>query len=448
MQRSQRIFYLLFVVFLATQFTMKANADTKVPATIATQQNLKYWLLTDNFLPIISVKMIFENAGSAYDPKGKYGVANMVSEMLTEGAAGIKAEEYVRQLEEMASSINFSVDEDNFYVELTSLAGNFEKTVELLSLAMMRADFNADAMARVKKSILTEIIKQNEDPGNIALRAFRESYFKNHPYSRDVLGLPQDIKNLKQADLKKYIIDNFTKTNVVIGVSGAIEAVDASRTLDKYLGGLKLNGQPQKPLENFEPNFTNDKIVTINHDVPQSVIIFGFPSPYRTDADFYPAYLLNHIFGGGEFESHLMQELREKRGLVYSAYSTIQNYKHAGIFMGQIATKNETKNESIAIIKDEITKIANKSDKNNWQPADDAEIQKAKDYLIGSFPLRMTRNSNLASFLTAMQYDNLGIDFLQKRNSYVANVTSQQLQETAKKYLNTQKTLFVVVGKE
>jgi zinc protease len=159
--------------------------------------------------------------------------------------------------------------------------------------------------------------------------------------------------------------------------------------------------------------------------MPQSVVTFGQPGPKRKDEDFIPSYILNYIIGGGGFASTLMTEVREKRGLAYSVYTYLYPLQHTGIMLGGVATKNEAVKESIDVIKGELTRIAA-----NGPSAE--ELDNAKRYLTGSYALRFDSSPKIADILLWLQLEDLGIDYIDKRNSMIDAVTMDDIKRVAK----------------
>jgi len=174
--------------------------------------------------------------------------------------------------------------------------------------------------------------------------------------------------------------------------------------------------------------------------VPQSVAVFGLPGLKRHDPDFVTAYVMNHILGGGGFSSKLMEEVREKRGLAYSVYSYLQPFDHAAILAGQVATKNDALAKSLEVIRSEIRQMAEKGPTQQ-------ELDDAKSYLTGSYPLRFDTNSKIASQLLAIQLEDLGIDYVNRRNAQIEAVTLDDVKRVAKRLLDPNRLIVAIAGK-
>lgn len=433
----KKIAVTLFV--LITLFSGLSQARNNVKEVVSAK-GIKFWQIEDNYLPIVSLKIIFAKSGSAYDPESKSGLANMTADLLVEGADGISGIEFMKRLEGLASNVSFAVDEDVFSISLTCLKQNLDESLRLLSLAVNSADFTPDAVERVRKTILTSIMRQEESPEGKAQKIFKENFFAGHPYSRQVEGSAVDVSSIEKKDLLSFTKKHFVRQNMFIGVAGSVHSQEMSGLLDKYFSTLSKDSDKIMDIPEFVPSNNLGRVIKIEQDVPQSVIIFGFAGPKRQDTDFYNTYVMNYLFGGGGFESRLMQEVREKSGLAYTIYTSPQTYAKAGLISGYVATKNKSVEDTLRIIRDEIVKIHTSGITNN-------ELVDSQDYLIGSFPLRMTKNASLAAFISSMQYENLGIDFLEKRNSYIKAVDVVGANAAAAKYFDPNKMLVVIAGK-
>lgn len=434
----RRFISVLLLLAAVTGAFSSAQATIPEVQEVITPKKLTAWVIEDHYLPIISLRITFENAGFAYDPADKAGVAFMVASMLDEGAGNLSSLDYKKQIEALATTLSFSVDEDRFYISLQTLTQHLPEALSLLRTVLTEATFDDKALDRIRGQILVLLTKQQEDPQYIAAQKFKEIMFGNHPYSKTKYGHKETINALTRDDLVAFVMQHFTQENLSVSVAGDVSGKTLSALLDDTFSSLP---QTQHPVPAIEAPILNSRadIVYIDYPIPQSVILFGTPGLLRNDPDFYPAYIMNHILGGGGFESRLTNEVREKNGLAYSIYSYLDTLKHAGLLAGYVGTANENTEQAIRLIKEQIVRIKEHG-------VTEAELRDAKDYLLYSFPLKMTKNANLTSFMSGMQQDELGIDFLQKRNDYVQNVSIDEVDKAAYELLDVNKMLFVVVG--
>jgi zinc protease len=237
--------------------------------------------------------------------------------------------------------------------------------------------------------------------------------------------------------MRAFVQRRFARDNALIGVVGDIDAKELGALLDKTFAALPAKATPWEVPE-AKPALDNRTRV-VRKSVPQSALVFAGPGLKRDDPDFYVAYVMNHILGGGGFTSRLYQEVREKRGLAYSAGSSLVSLAHAALAQGGAGTANARVDETLAVVRAEWKRMAESG-------ITQAELDDAKTYLTGSFPLRFSSTGNIASMLVAMQIDRLGIDFLSHRNGYIEAVTRDDVNRLAKKLLDENRLIIVVVG--
>lgn len=181
------------------------------------------------------------------------------------------------------------------------------------------------------------------------------------------------------------------------------------------------------------------KVIVERRSIPQTVVVFGEGGIKRQDPDWYAAYVMNYILGGGGFSSRLMEEVRVKRGLAYSVYSYLQPFDYVGLIVGGVATENERVAQSLDLIRAEWRRMRDEG------PSAE-ELDNAKTYLTGSFPLQLSSTGAIAGILVAMQLDDLGIDYLDRRNAYIEAVTLEDVKRVAGRLLDPERLTAVVVG--
>jgi zinc protease len=227
------------------------------------------------------------------------------------------------------------------------------------------------------------------------------------------------------------------RQNLKIAVVGDIDAETLMPLLDRVFGAL-----PEKPdlapVDNVSPQGLGRRI-DVSLDVPQTVVDFGGPGIARQDPDFMAAYIVNHILGGGSISSRLYQEVREKRGLVYSVSDNLVWLDHAALFIGGTATRTARTGETLDLIQKEIHRLA-------AEGPTQAELTEAKNYLNSSFVLNLDTSGKIAAFLVQLQLDRLGADYFQRRPAMIDAVTLDDARRVAKRLLDDG-LLVTVVGK-
>jgi len=403
---------------------------------VKSSAGVKAWLVEDHTNPIITVDFSFRG-GAALDPVGKEGLANLVSATLDEGAGDLKSQVFQKKLEDLAISLSFRFGLDSFSGSLLTLKKNQKTAFELLSLALTKPRFDAEPVERIRSQIIAGIRQKSENPQQIASQVLFAKLFPKHPYGRPSDGTEDTINVIKIADLKVFIEQRLARNNLVISIVGDITETDLKILLDKTFGALPANAS-LKAIAEVTPNAIK-KTIVIQKVIPQSIITFAQPGIKRDHPDFFPAYVMNYILGGGGFSSRLYEEVREKRGLAYSAYSYLAPFDHAGLIIGGAGTENARTGQTVKVLRDEWAKM-------NKLGIKKQELDDAKTYLTGSYPLRFSSSGRIARILTSIQKENLGLDYIKKRNSLIKAVTLEAVNRVATKLLNPNKITMVIVG--
>ena len=421
---------LAFLLVLVTA----APAYAVTVERVVSPGGIEAWLVQDHSNPIISLSMAMRGGASV---EAKPGLANMVSGLLDEGAGPYDSQTFQGKLEDLAIQLSFDAGKDNFHGSLKTLSDNRNTAFELFRLAMTEPRFDKEPVERVRNQILTILARELQSPEAVASRAWYRLVFPNHPYGTAVRGEPASVKAITVADLRSYAKTWLSREGMVIAVVGDITPEQLKPLLDRTFGAL-----PARHPAITVPDTTAQaagRIEVIARDIPQSVAVFGSAGIKRDDPDWYAAYVMNYVLGGGGFSSWLTEEVREKRGLAYSVYSYLVPMDYAGLISGGVATQNARTAESVRLIKEQFARMAENG-------LSEKELADAKTYLTGSFALQLDSTSSIAGLLVAVQLDDLGIDYLDKRNSYIEAVTREQVKAVAQRLLDPAKLTFVVVG--
>ena len=393
------------------------------------------YLVSEPSIPFLSMAFQFRGGASA-DPDGKEGLAYMAAGLLDEGAGPYDSQAFRAELEDNAIRLSFDADRDAFSGSLKTLTETREHAFELLRLALTEASFDDEPVERIRQQIITDLTRRLSDPDYLSARRWFEVAFDGHAYSKPTRGEIETIGAITKDDLEAFVARRIARNNLTIGVAGDITAEDLGPLLDEVFAAL-----PAEPtgvdLEPSEP-MGHGETEVIELDIPQSVVTFGHAGIGRNDPDYYAAYVANYILGGGGFSSWLTEEVREKRGLAYSVYSYLYDTDLAPLWMGGVATRNDQVVESIRLIKEQVARMAGGG-------VSESDLTDAKTYLTGSFPLRLTSNDQIARTLVGMQIYDLGIDYLDQRNSYIEAVTIADIERAAAR-LFANDMLVTIVG--
>ena len=403
---------------------------------VTSKKGIEAWLVEDHSRPILSIQLAFEG-GSAQDPSDKPGVATFVSGMLDEGAGDLDSEAFQNRLEDLAAKMKAQASQDHIAVSFQSLTQNREESLKLLRLALTSAHFDPKDADRIREQLIANLRVEEKDPNKAAAIEWYKLAFGSHPYGRPSNGTIDSVTAITPADLRDYVKKIFARDNLKVAVVGDIDAERLAEALDSLFGDLPAKSDRKPVPEVSWPGGPKQHIVQMPN--PQSVVQFGFEGLKRKDPDFIPAYILNYAIGGGGFASKLMQEVREKRGLAYSVYTYLHPLDHAGIFAGGVATENKSVGQSLELIKAELERAAENG-------LTGEELRKAKDFLIGSFALRFDTSAKIAAQLLAIQLDDLGIDYIDRRNAEIEAVTVADIERVAKRLMLPKSLIVTVAG--
>jgi zinc protease len=428
------LFAFLLVAALLIPFS-KAQAmkiqEVKSPGGITA------WLVEEHSVPLIALRYAFDG-GNAQDPDGKEGLANFLASMMDEGAGDLNAKQFQERMEEIAMRMGFDDARDAFYGSFETLTENRDKAVALLALALNKPRFDTDAVDRIRGQLVAGLIHAARDPDRVASETWSATAFAGLPYGRPANGTQESIKKITREDLAALRTRMFAKDTLSVVVVGDIDAKTLAGMLDQIFGGLPAKAK-LTPVAPVTPKAT-EKLKVVEMAVPQSVARFGLPAMPRKDKDFLPAFVLNQIVGGGVMSSRLWEEVREKRGLAYSVYTSVQPFKHTSVFAGGVATKNEEIGQSLELINAELKRIA-------ADGPTELELANAKSYLTGSFALRFDTNAKIANQLLWVMQEELGRDYVDRRNSEIEAVTLEQVKAVAKRLFEGQELITTIVGK-
>ncbi|MDK3016774.1 M16 family metallopeptidase [Pseudodonghicola flavimaris] len=426
----KRLISALFLILLA----LPAAAAVKIQE-ITSPGGITAWLVEDHSIPFTALDIRFRG-GTSLDAPGKRGATNLMTGLLEEGAGDLDAQAYARRLESLAASFGFSSDADTIKVSAEMLSENRDEAVALLRDTLLHPRFDPTAIERVRAQVLSGLRSDAKDPNEIAGAAFRKMAYGDHPYGSDGKGTINSIGDLTRDDLVTAHQGALARDRMYVAAVGDITPEALGQMLDTLLGDLPETGTPLPP--KADVTITGGTTV-IPFDTPQSVALFGQRGMDRDDPDFFAAYVLNTILGGGSFESRLMTEVREKRGLTYGVYSYLVPRDLAAVYMGSVASGNDRIAKAIQVIHDEWVRM-------QTEGVTEKELQDAKTYLTGAYPLRFDGNSRIAAIMVGMQMDGRPIDYIATRNDKINAVTQDDVNRVAAKLLDPDQLHFVVVG--
>lgn len=436
LRTSSRHFALLVIVVLALALRpVPSQAMAKIQHLV-TPGGIEAWFVQDATVPLVAMQYAFVG-GADQDPAGKPGVGTMVAGLLDEGAGDLDSQAFHERLDRRAIELGFSSTRDYFRGSLRMLKGDSAEAFGLLKLALTAPRFDTTDVERIRAQLMSMLRRQTTDPGSLASHKLLEAEFGDHPYGRPTAGTLTSVPAIAVDDLRTYVHHVLAKNTLKIAVVGDIDPTTLASLLDDTFGALPARAQ-LTPVPDIVAAAPPQRFF-VPLDVPQTVIAFGGPGVKRSDPDFMAAYVVNHILGGGNLSSRLYHEVREKHGLAYSISEYLSWMAHSALFVGSTATRADRADETVDMIGKEVRRMAENGPTQQ-------ELDDAKSYLKGSQMLALDTSSKLANGLLQYQLDNLGIDYIEKRNGLVDAVTLEDAKRVAKRLWGHGLTT-VVVGR-
>jgi zinc protease len=431
--RLALIVFALSIVFVTLPAITAARASVDIEE-VTSESGVTAWLVEDHSIPIISIRFAFKG-GSAQDPIGREGIANLMTGLFNEGAGELDSDAYQSRLDEVGAEMSFSAARDAIYGEMRMLADMRDESIELLALAVNEPRFDQAPLDRVRSQIVTGIVASQRNPQVQGREAFARALYGDHPYARPADGTSESLGAITAENLRAFHEANFARGNLSVAVVGAIDAQTLREELDRLFSAL-----PQEPelaqVERVVPALAQE--VNYPFALPQASVQLVFPGIERDDPEFFPAFLMNHVLGGGTFSSRLFTEVREQRGLAYGVGSFIQNLDFATSLSISTSTRSDRVEETLGVIDDVIARMIEEG-------PTEAELENAKTYLIGAYPINNLDSSlSIARTLVELQKDDMGIDYINRRESLIRAVTVEQAHAAARRLLEAEPALLVI----
>jgi zinc protease len=422
----------VFVALMA--LAIPAQAEIAIKEVIS-PGGIKAWLVEDHNIPFAALEIQFRGGTSLEAPE-KRGVINLMTATLEEGAGDLDSKGFAEARDALAASFRFDSGTDSVGVSAKFLTENRDQAIDLLREALINPRFDQDAVTRVREQVLSNLRSNEKDPGTIASERFDALAFGDHPYGSSGDGTIPTVTALTRDDVVAAHKAVLARDRVFVAASGDITAEELGGLLDRLLGDLPATGAP---LPGAAPWLLPSGVTVVDFPTPQSTVFFGQKGIPRDDPDFFPAFILNEVIGGGRFTARLMTEVREKRGLTYGIGTYIVNMDQADMILGQFSASNDKVAEAIKVVQSEWGRIVSEG-------VGPEELEATKTYLTGSYPLRFDGNGPIASILVGMQMDGMPIDYVTTRNAKVAAVTMEDIKRVAARLFKPEALQFVVVG--
>lgn len=428
------ILFFLSLPLILNSWSVQASPKIE---TWKTSQGTPVYYVHAPQLPMVDMQVIFDAGGSRNGDLP--GLAALTNGLLSQGAGGLDADAISQGFESLGANYGADAGYDSASVSVRTLTEEklLTKAIENLKRVVSKPDFPEDALERRRARTLIGLQSKQQSPGTLAREAFMQAIYQSHPYAKPADGTEESIKAIKRKDIidfyKKYYVSN----NAMIAIVGAIDRKQAEQIAEELLSEL-AKGEKAASLQKVK-DLEKADTVFIEHPSAQTHILVGQPGLKRGDPDYFPLYVGNHVLGGGGMVSRLFEEIREKRGLSYSAYSYFSPMRFNGPFLAGLQTRSDQVDEALSVLMENINRFIEEG------PSKE-ELIASKKNITGGYPLRIDSNSKILGYVVMIAYYGLPLDYLDTFNANVEAVTIEQIKDAFKRRLAPDKLITVMVG--
>lgn len=408
--------------------------------------NIEYWITSAGAevyyvhapeLPMVDIQIVFD-AGSSRD-EDALGIAMLTNSLLADGANGDDADKISNDFESLGAIYAADIGYDSASLQLRSLTESelLKSAIVNLKKVLSAPDFPTDALERRQSQMLIGIKAKKQSPAAIAKDAFMKATYQSHPYAKPSEGTETSVKAINRKDIISFYKKHYTAKNSMIAIVGAVSHELAKQISEDISAGFQ-DGEKASSIRAVE-NLEEPQSIFIEYPSAQTHILVGQPGMKRGDSDYFSLYVGNHILGGGGMVSRLFEEVREKRGLSYSAYSYFSPMLFKGPFTAGLQTKTDQADEATSVLLENIKNYIE-------QGPTEEELIAAKKNIIGGYPLRIDSNSKILNYVVVIGYYKLPLDYLETFNNNVEAVTIESIKDAFKRRLSPDKLVMVKVG--
>ena len=395
-------------------------------------------LVEHHELPVVAIDLLVK-AGSVNDPQEKQGLANMVAQLLREGTCSKNSLEISEEIDFIGGTLSAYCEYDSTSITATSLVKHFKTILDLLSEVARFPTFKLKDIEFQRDKAITSILREKDNKSEIAGRHFSEMLYGIHPYAHPSIGTLEGLKTVTDKEIIEFHKKHYLPNNSILTVVGDIDPAGVLDVIKKTFGDWK-KADIQKPALPSIPKTVGHRIRLVDKpDLTQTEISIGHPGIKRTDRDYFPILLLNHILGVGPV-SRLYTELRVERGLTYGARSNFDARKLQGPFYINTYSKNETAIETLRLILDELQKL-------KYSGITKEELDSAKSYYVGHFPLSIETPAQIASKIIEQEFYGLPEDYLEKYLENIKAVSREDVNRAIERFVDPDNLVIVLVSR-
>jgi zinc protease len=427
----------LVLSFAMLMMSLSAEAGVKIQQW-QTATGAEVYFVENHDLPIVDLSVNF-SAGSVRDTAEKSGLAGVTRYLMALGAAGMSDEVIANKMADIGAILGGEFNSDRATFKLRTLSNAREQTqaLDVFVKVLQKPDFPQAVLDREKARIIAGLQESATQPESIANNAFMAALYGKHPYSLDESGEVETISKINREDLQAFYAKHYGAKGSVIAMMGDLTREQANQIAENISGNLPKASSLEPIASVTLPTQAIEQ--RIAHPASQSHILLGYPGIKRGDADLFPLYVGNYILGGGGFVSRLTEEVREKRGLVYSVYSYFMPMAELGPFQIGLQTKKEQADVALNLVRETFDKFLKDG-------VTEKELTAAKANIIGGFPMRIDSNAKILDYLAMIGFYHLPLNYLDEYNGNVDKVTVAQIKETFNRRLKPENFVTIVVG--
>ena len=427
----------LVLSFAMLMMSLSAEAGVKIQQW-QTTTGAEVYFVENHDLPIVDLSVNF-SAGSVRDTAEKSGVAGITRYLMALGAAGMSDEVIANKMADIGAILGGEFTSDRATFKLRTLSSVREQTqaLEVFVKVLQKPDFPQTVLDREKARIIAGLQESATQPESIANKAFMAALYGKHPYSLEESGEVETVSKINREDLQAFYAKHYGAKGSVIAMMGDLTREQANQIAENISGNLPKASSLEPIASVTLPTQAIEQ--RIAHPASQSHILLGYPGIKRGDADLFPLYVGNYILGGGGFVSRLTEEVREKRGLVYSVYSYFMPMAELGPFQIGLQTKKEQADVALNLVRETFDKFLKDG-------VTEKELTAAKANIIGGFPMRIDSNTKILDYLAMIGFYHLPLNYLDEYNNNVDKVTVAQIKETFNRRLKPENFVTIVVG--
>lgn len=404
-----------------------------------TSTGAKVLFVANRDLPMLDVSVDFP-AGSGYDSKQKAGVAAMTNGLLRLGADGLGEDDIARRFADVGAALGGRFDTDRAGLSLRTLSDPQQRVpaLDLLARILRAPEFPAAVLNREKARQIGALKEADLKPDSQAGRIFYQLTFREHPYALRSVGEVDTVGAMTRDDLLAFYRRHYVAERAVVAIMGDVSRAEAGAIAEQLTRGLQRAGNETAVLPQVAP-LANAVTRVVAHPAAQSHILIGAPGIRRSDPDYFPLFVGNHILGGGGFVSRINEEVRQKRGLAYSAYSYFSPQQVPGPFVIGMQTRRDQAEEALAVTRKTLREFVSNG-------ATEKELLAAKQNIVGGFPMRIDSNRKIHEYLAVIGFYNMPINYLDDFIANVERVTVADIKAAFTKHVDPDKLVTVVVG--